>query len=273
MYSNIMLNLQEKAHFSLEEFKKGRGPQLAKYGLSSASDAAADEDDELSVLGGKTRLVAKTEPSSPNIVGRSPTSHNPVVPLPLSPSMQSQVHPSVWEYLDSFNPNQAQPVQISPTNSERQSSQGSISGASARNSFSEDVSPLSMYGLSTIPNAPTFQAEPSTYLSHQQPLQQAASIHHYPQQQSHSIAGSSQAASAVLTFPQYFPVFDYGTNMEGINRGAVNGGMNGGGYGGIMLDANPLPPGQRRASGSPEATMQSTWNDLVESLEGSGFDM
>ncbi|RDB15834.1 putative transcriptional regulatory protein C1F7.11c [Hypsizygus marmoreus] len=269
---NIMLNLREKAHFSLEEFKNGRGSPLTKYNMSSAEPPTpVEDDDELSILGGKTRLVAKKEPSSPTILERSPTSQNPVVPLPLSPSMQGHVHPSVWEYLDSFTPQNHNHNQ-SPVH--RHNSASSAGGSSSHNSFSEEVSPVSMYGMSTLPTSPTFQTEPSSYIPHsQQQYQQSSPTHQFPQQQQQqqqhlphapqgTIMGGMQSpvtnGSTSQTFPQYFPVYDYGNGM-------VNGGVNGiNGFGSApMLDANPLPPGHRRSSGSPEGNMQSTWQDFV----------
>ncbi|GLB43439.1 putative fungal specific transcription factor [Lyophyllum shimeji] len=264
---NIMLHLQEKAHFSLEEFRKGRGTPLAKYSLSTTeSPTSPDEDDELSILGGKTRFVPKKEPSSPTIMERSPTSHNPVVPLPLSPSMEGQVHPSVWEYLDSFGPQQSQQQpNHGPAHPPTRHNSGSTSGHS---SYSEEVSPVSMYGMSTMPTSPAFQTEPTSYLPHsQQQLQQASPTHHFSthQSQSRGVMGGQQTSTQ--TFPQYFPVYDYGTNM--VNGGGMNGNINGtingtGAYGDApMLDAHPAPSGQRRASGSPEGNMQSTWNEFV----------
>ncbi len=58
-----MLRLQEKAHMSLDDFRKGKGSPISRY---SAQDpqSPVDEDDELAMLGGKSRLVKK-EPSSP----------------------------------------------------------------------------------------------------------------------------------------------------------------------------------------------------------------
>ncbi|KAF8074759.1 fungal-specific transcription factor domain-containing protein [Lyophyllum atratum] len=267
---DIMLHLQEKAHFSLEEFRKGRGSPVTKYSLSSSGDSptSPEEDDELSILGGKTRLVAKKEPSSPTIMERSPTSRNPIVPLPLSPSMQGQVHPSVWEYLDSFG---HQPSQQLPNHSPTHSQTRHNSGSTSRHSsYSEDISPVSMYGMSTMPTAPTFQAEPATYLSQsQQQLQQTSpTLQYSAQAQARDMTGGQQTSGH--PFPQYFPVYDYGNNM--VNGGGMNTNMNGGvngtgTYGDApMLDANPLPPGQRRASGSPEGNMQSTWHEFVAGL-------
>ncbi|KAJ6624997.1 fungal-specific transcription factor domain-containing protein [Mycena sp. CBHHK59/15] len=235
---NIMLHLQDKAHHSLEDFRKGKMPPTTRQ-LSPDSPSPPEENDELSTLGGKTRLVAKREPVSPLLLDRSPTSHNPVVPLPLSPSMNEQVHPSVLEYLGTF----AQPT-------------------SAHSSYSDvdvDLSPVSVYGLSTIS---PYHADSRSFISHsptQMDSQQSAfhpnqtSTSHATQQRSHVMSNGS---AANVSFPQYFPVYDYRTaNMND-------------GYGSTapMLDVNPMP-GQRRASGSPEGNMQSSiWQDFVGDL-------
>ncbi|KAJ7281861.1 fungal-specific transcription factor domain-containing protein [Mycena rebaudengoi] len=242
----IMLRLQEKAHHSLEDFRKGKLSPSARR-ISADSPSPVEENDELSTLGGKTRLVAKKEPVSPLLLDRSPTSHNPVVPLPLSPSMNEQVHPSVLEYLGTFG---------------GQSSSG-------HNSYSDvevDLSPVSMYGMSTIPTSYHTDSG-SSYLSHsptqmdapqQQPIfqNQSPSTHGDPQQQqrSHVI---SNGAPAPVSFPQYFPVYDYRTTrMTDVYASNAP-----------VLDVNPMPGGQRRASGSPEGNMQSSiWQDFVDDL-------
>lgn len=103
---DIMITLQKKAHISLNEFRRGKISPLARQ-LSNHSEPESpfEEDDELSTLGGKTRLVAKKDSlspqSSPAVVDRSPTSLNPVVPLPLATG-SNQVHPTVVDYLKTF---------------------------------------------------------------------------------------------------------------------------------------------------------------------------
>ncbi|KAF7317961.1 Fungal-trans domain-containing protein [Mycena kentingensis (nom. inval.)] len=227
---NIMLHLQEKAHNSLEDFRKGKiAPSTLR--ISPETPLPAEENDELSTLGGKTRLVAKKEPMSPLMLDRSPTSHNPVVPLPLSPSLNEQVHPSVVEYLNTF-----------------QHAGGAI------NSYSDvdvDLSPVSMYGMSSM-----------SYHSDATGSFMAGSPTHGDSQQQHAIfppagrssnAGHGAPNGNAITFPQYFPVYDYRTATMS-DAYASNA---------PMLDMNPMP-GQRRTSGSPEGNMQSNiWNDFV----------
>ncbi|KAG6810864.1 hypothetical protein H0H92_010020 [Tricholoma furcatifolium] len=260
----IMLNLQDKAHYSLNEFRKGRNSPPNKYGLPSPTEGASptDDDDELSVLGGKTRLVAKKEPSSPLPLDRSPTTQKPVVPIHLSPS--TRAHPNILEYLDSFNPQEAQ------SGLRRHDSMGSSSGGPSQhlnNSYPDDLSPVSVYGMSTMPTSPAFQADPESYHSHhqQQPYPQSSPTQqyspHHAQHQNMSGMGNMHGGQTL----QYFPVFDYGTaQMRGVN------GIDD--YGDTpMLDAHPVPHGQRRGSGSPEGNMHTTWSDFA--MAAAGFSM
>jgi hypothetical protein len=250
-----MLNLQQKAHYSLDEYRKGRGSPMNR------SEPPTPDTDELSVLGGRTRLVAKQEPSSP-IIDRSPTTHNPIVPLPLSPSMEGQMHPSIWEYLDTFSPHQNQ----TQDSSRRHSSSSSAGIPSGHNSFSEDVS---MYGMSSLPTPSAFQSEPASFIvNHQAPSAAHQSSHR--RQTSHSSISSIQtnpagpSTNGGLSFPQYFPVYDYGNAM---NNGGINGNYaNGNGFvPGPTLEP-PLSHVQRRATGSPEGNMHSTWQDFVTEM-------
>lgn len=254
-----MLHLQEKAHFSLDEFRRGKGSPLSRYSSTSIPTSPDDDDDELSILGGKTRLVSKKEPGSPTIIDRSPTSQNPIVPLPLSPTMQDQVHPSVLEYLQSFsNSGHSQRVQHAQSSSNTNGFSNDLASSTNHESYSDvDISPVSMYGMSmsTMPTQ-TFQEAPSTYL----PRQSMQNMMHPTQQQ--SMTSHQQAPQMSTrndtTFPQYFPVYDYGSSSSYTNG-------NGNSFGPPILDANPAP-GQRKASGSPDVNMQSTWQDFVNNL-------
>lgn len=259
-----MLNLQQKAHYSLDEFRKGRGSPLGR----AEPLTPADDNDELSVLGGKTRLVAKQEPSSPTIMDRSPTSHNPVVPLPLSPSMEGRVHPSVWEYLDSFAPSQSQNQNQDQSSLLQHSPSLSTGLSSSHNSYSEDVS---MYGMSTLPAASTFQPEPASYLPSPTATMHSFSNHRQGSQssqmgnvQTNSSSAGPSANGAQLSFPQYFPVYDYGNAMNNTRMNNVNGH----GFGPASATEAPLSHGSRRASGSgsPETNLQSTWQDFVSEM-------
>ncbi|PFH45913.1 hypothetical protein AMATHDRAFT_70926 [Amanita thiersii Skay4041] len=244
----IMLHLQQKAHHSLNEFRNGRGTVTNKY--NSDPIMPEDDDDELSILGGKTRLIAKMEPSSPVPVERSPHSNNPVVPLPLSPSAGSHFDPNVWDYLNSFQ-------QPHHTNHLLQSPQNDQVSPGSQNSFSDtDISPVSMYGMA--PMAGTTYSSEAQFIGHGPPsatMVQTNSV--LTRQNSNGQASSSQAQQIIspanpqsVMFPQYFSVYDYGTSI--VNGNQTN----------AILDMNPNP-GNRRSSGSPEANMHSTWQEFV----------
>lgn len=254
---DIMLHLQEKAHTSLEEFRRGLGVPSARYGSSPTGRSPADDDDELSILGGKTRLV-KMESSSPHLE-RSPTSHNPIVPLPLSPTTQHQVHPSVVEYLHSFGqaPNGIQNHQASLMMENGSYSEQRTQSTLNQSPYSDlELSPVSMYGVSAIPTSPSFQSEPASYM--QQPSMQMLGHQHQQQYQPNDL----QRQQSGQSFPQYFPVFDYGHATMGNETNGVGGYV-------PTLEKNPAPGQQgqqRRGSGTPEATMQTTWQDFVNTL-------
>jgi hypothetical protein len=113
-----MFGLREKAHVSLTEHRKGKVSPLTRQ--PSEPYSPYDDEDELATLGGKTRLVAKKDSlsasSSPAaLFDRSPTSMNPVVPLPLmSGNTHQAVHPNVLAYLQTF-PTTGQSHNAGPT--------------------------------------------------------------------------------------------------------------------------------------------------------------
>jgi hypothetical protein len=260
-----MLHLQEKAHFSLDEFRRGKGSPLSRYSSTNISTSPDDDNDELSILGGKTRLVSKKEPGSPTIIDRSPTSQNPIVPLPLSPTMQDQVHPSVLEYLQSFNNSRhsqrLQHAQSSSSNTNGFSND--LASSTNHESYSDvDISPVSMYGMSmsTIPTQ-SYQEASSSYL----PRQSMQNMMHPTQQNMTSHQQAPQMSTRNdATIPQYFPVYDYGSSSLLYTNGNGNSSSFGQGLPPI-LDANPVPS-QRKSSGSPDVNMQSTWQDFVNNL-------
>lgn len=216
-----MSRLQEKAHISLSEHRKGLSSPLGRNG----NLAVPVEDDELATLGGKTRLVAKKEPASPALITVSPTSFNPVVPLPLSPSHEPHVHPNVVEYLRTFAP-----------------TPNPGSQSSAAPPTTPQFTDTSMYSMSTMPGA--FSTDTSMF--------------HQPQHQSHMQSDHTLSMDTGGTFPQYFPVYDYG--LSGDNSGyplmQMDTGMNG----------HMTSPMQGRNSLTPETNMQTTWNDFVTGL-------
>ncbi|EKM81959.1 hypothetical protein AGABI1DRAFT_112143 [Agaricus bisporus var. burnettii JB137-S8] len=293
----IMLHLQQKAHYALDEFRRGNAPNISRYPGSDPVTPDTDND-ELAILGGKTRLVGKVEPTSPQLLERSPNSHNPIVPLPLSPAMQTNMDPSVVEYLQSFGPaggGHASSVSVSGG--------GPVSAASRISPYSAtfndvDLSPVSAYGMTAMntsgyqqDGSTSFTAGPSQTMHSQSQSQQQQQL---PQQQSQSQNSlrhamnptvrdvtmgpihtstaapnntsnhrpSASQAQSVNAFPQYFSVFDYGNNS--MMNGSYGAATTTTTTGGVPLLETPSPSGgQRRASGSPEGNMLTTWSDFV----------
>ncbi|KAF4611102.1 hypothetical protein D9613_006790 [Agrocybe pediades] len=207
---------------------------------------------------------------------RSPVSQNPIVPLPLSPGVHNQLPPSVREYLDSFKaPQQQQQVFPQHQQSSSSGSYGHSPLSGNQNSYSSDgteISPVSIYGMSTLPS-PQFQSEPGSYLPQQsmqnimQVQQQKSGSSQHQGSSSMDTSGGTQNDSS---FPQYFPVYDYGLSSSSYSS---NGNM----YPqeqqqqqqqqqhALMLDTS-AGSSQRRGSGSPDTNMQSTWLDFVNTM-------
>jgi len=299
----IMLQLQQRAHYSLEESR--RGNTIAnRYPVGSEPVSPDHDNDELAILGGKTRLVAKVElPSSPNLMERSPNSHNPIVPLPLSPTMHHHMDPSVVEYLHSFGPPVAAQCGGQGGNGPSDGSGNQMSMQQQNASFSAEVelSPVSVYGMTSMSTPTSYGAQDSlSYMSSSSPShaqrRAGSSGHHQHHHQQHSgsshdggnsfcdvAMGSSTTTSttnsvAVSSFPQYFSVFDYGSGMMNGNGAMASTTMGGGGYGDTPILDTSSPSGggggqqqqtqqQRKASGSPEGNMQSTWQEIVMGLQ------
>ncbi|KAL0953455.1 hypothetical protein HGRIS_004688 [Hohenbuehelia grisea] len=257
----IMLRLQAKAHASLDDFRKGKSSPLGRH-MTSEPPTPVDDEDELSTLGGKTRLVAKKEPQSPSpqILERSPVSQNPVVPLPLQLSTKSSVDPNVLRYLETFGPQHHQQQQQHQAQSQQHMVNAQASTSAAGASFPDmDVS---MYGLSTLSGP--YHQEPTSYQPQmmQTDPQQLSSPTLMHQQQPSQPQQAQQMTHALNGFPQYFPVYDYTTT-----------GMGETGYSPVIETTTPAHvngagagPGTRRGSGTPEANMHTTWNDFVAGL-------
>ncbi|KAF4569974.1 hypothetical protein EYR40_008957 [Pleurotus pulmonarius] len=269
---HIILGLQAKAHASLEDYRKGKGSPLSRHPTEPLSPV--EPDDELDTLGGKTRLVAKKEPMSPpvqpQVLERSPTSHNPVVPLPLSPSAGSALGPQVLEYLRTFGENSTR----IPSQDIMMVSEPSSSGP---------YDDISTYGMSTLQGQ--YHSEPASY--QQSSTSHAIHANHPPspvhqQHQQHSYQpiitdsnGLQNGGSSVNglmntnTFPQYFSVYDYGSGIANQPH-SVNGFSPVDKTAGMMKGMmNGHEVNHRRTSGSPEMNrMESTWDDFVGNFIG-----
>ncbi|SRR6266404_8412706 len=226
-----MVKLGEKAHASLQAFKEGKGSPLTHCGALSDGDTLMEEEDELSMLGGKTRLVDKgsssTRPVTPQIVQESPISHNPVIPFPLKQGGDENVHPTVLEYLRSFEPTRT-PQPSHPS-----------SAANCASSMLFASSPLS--------DAATFLDISASYPS--PPVSVHSSAPQTPQ-----TLGLNESALDMSAFPTYFPVFDYG----GTGIGAL--------CSPIHLNAQ-MPEEQCVRNPTPETStqnsLQCSWQDLI----------
>ncbi|EIW58721.1 uncharacterized protein TRAVEDRAFT_123989 [Trametes versicolor FP-101664 SS1] len=230
----IMMRLREKAHASLSAY---RNTPPSRPGTLSEPTTPADDNDELSTLGGRTRLVEQKEKSlSPQITDRSPTSLNPIVPLPLKQDEDQQVHPYVLQYLRTF-------VSSSPQNGVSTSMQAGPSQPQMQNgaqiSPTHFQQPQAMHNLHPI--STSFGA-PDVYQQQQQQAQQPTGL---------QMEG--------IGFPQYFPVFDYGhASGSGSSADAF---MNSP----IPMDGEFSAVGGR--SYSPEQmSAQSAWQDFVAQM-------
>ena len=264
---------------SLDEFRRSKELPISKYHHPSAEATPAGEEDELSILGGKTRLVSKKDTLSPIITQRSPISQSPVVPLPLSPGPLPQ---SVRDYLRSFKPRVNGVPQDATVYSSQQFGQHTASLGSgsfelispqeqARPIFSPaDMAPSPFYSPQS-----GFGGDPMTsYLPQQQP--RAAERAMPPPR---SLEVDTGVRESDMGFPQYLPVYDYSL----ASASYVNGGS-GASFGtpdqsvSMMLDPNQpsvqqqqLQPTQhyhqqRRVSDSPDGNMQTAWYDFVNSM-------
>ncbi|KAF9048213.1 hypothetical protein BDZ89DRAFT_1057787 [Hymenopellis radicata] len=162
---DIMIHLRARAHQSLDDFRKGKGSPIGRHHMQEPQ--SPNDDDELAMLGGKTRL-------------------NPVVPLPLAGVDMDR---NMLEYLSSFSHpgQQQQPQPVS---------------AGSHGSFSDlEMSPVSMYGMSSI--SPT--------MSNGNGMNGGS---HSNGMNGNTIQTNGMAPPQVNSFPQYFPVYDYGNGMS-----------------------------------------------------------
>ncbi|KAH9946509.1 hypothetical protein B0H21DRAFT_693617 [Amylocystis lapponica] len=222
---DIMLKLREKAHASLAQY---RAAPPSRSGSLSEPSTPADDQDELSTFGGRTRLVGKKEKSlSPQIIDRSPTSLNPTVPFPIKPSEDANVHPYVLQYLRSFSTPAPRDVQ-------------------------DD------HHLTARHIPPRHQQQQHQHQHQHQ--QQPPSISYAHQQQMPDLSPIATSSSSFVggmeqytpmdgmdgaAFPQYFPVFDYPMNDMWVpSPMSMDGDAAGLGY-------------------SPEGSTQTDWQDFV----------
>ncbi|KAI0788811.1 hypothetical protein C8Q75DRAFT_719488 [Abortiporus biennis] len=187
----IMQNLRERAHMILEASRNpSSSMSMTPSSIKAEPQSPADDEDELAILGGRTRTVAPKEKSlSPSLAERSPTSHNPIVPLPLMQGgVQQQVHPYVLHYLRQFAP----PTQSLP---QIDTSYGQKPMISPITTSTTSTSSSPQFGLDHL----------SVSYAQQSPAQQQ-------QQQQMMMGGLSPGG-----IPEYFPVFDYNAGVGGVD--------------------------------------------------------
>ncbi len=186
-----MLNLREKAHASLSAY---RNTPPSRQGTLSEPTTPADDNDELSTLGGRTRLVAQKEKSVSPVMGElSPTSLNPIVPFPMKQEFNQHAHPYVLEYLRTF------------------ASHSHVPQPAGQFAPEQQQQPTSPYDATTfdMPMAGTSNN---------------ANLMAYRQAQLSPMEGMPQ------NLPQYFPVFDYGYVGEGLSGINTEGDISGRSY-------------------------------------------
>ena len=237
-----MIKLREKAHVSLQAFKDGRGSPFSRTVDLSDSDILM-EDDELDILGGRTRLVGKgsapTRPPSPVILQESLNSHHPVIPFPLKQGIEEHVHPTVLDYLRTFGPSRAElrtPAQPPPI---------PTPPPTRANSILFTTPP-------PLPDAATFFDFAEPYPSPAVSSTHSSAPHTPPN------AILPEISLEMSVFPEYFSVFDYGGSSAGI--GALGSP--------IQLTPPLLPEEQCIRSTTPEilsetTTMQNSWEDFI----------
>ena len=297
-----MQNLRQKAHISLREFREGRLSPVAgniSYKMFHEGSPELEEDDELSKLGGKTRLISQKEQSkspSPLLVTRSPNTHNPVVPLPLAEG-STEVHPSVFEYLSSFGrPGQAQQdprvfgTQQGPGMYRSYENEGANASAMHFNPNVELQSP------GVLPTPTSASSSTSQNLVLPSPHGQG---HGASSNAGGSGASGQQQQQQQNYFPQYFPVFDYGTAAGSSSNGytqmqlaaantagfeqdhsmvpyedvpATNGGVGISGASGMngMNGIDTRSYANANGMQTSEASMHTTWLDFVRQMSMNG---
>jgi hypothetical protein len=235
-----MIKLREKAHASLQAFKDGRGSPLIRTVALSDGDISM-EDDELAILGGRTRLVGKgsapTRPPSPVILQESPTSHHPVIPFPLKQGIEEHVHPTVLDYLRTFGPSRgaSQPPQPPPP------------VPAAPPSRSNSV----LFATPPLPDAATFFDFAASY-----PSPPVSATHSSAPHTPRNVIPPDNPLD-MSAFPAYFQAFDYGGGAAGMGAMCSP----------IQLDAQ-MPEEQCAPNTTPDAlpeatTMQNSWQDFI----------
>ena len=217
-----MTRLRDKAHASLQAFKDGRGSPLVRTVALSDNDRSM-QDDELAMLGGRTRLVSKgsapTRPPSPIVVQQSMASNHLHIPFSLEQGLGEHVHPTIMNYQNAFVP------PLPPSHP-----------CAAANNMQHLFSPL--------PDAAAFSASyPSP------PVSAESSVHQTPRS-----LGPSDDTLDTSVFLTYFPGLEYGGSAD---VRAMLSPIH------LDSQIPKEQSAQQNASTRPEVTMKSSWQDLI----------
>lgn len=95
----VLLKLRAKAHLVYDEFRSGKRMVSPSAGLGNADGKGADD---LTMLGGQTRLVSSKRKGAGSSTGHSHPSPGSGGESPV-PITHDQVHPALVEYLKAYN--------------------------------------------------------------------------------------------------------------------------------------------------------------------------
>lgn len=270
---NIMLHLQQKAHLSLEEFQRGKDTPTSKPRYAAPEISPAGEEDELSILGGKTRLVWKKETMSPIFNQRSPISQAPVLPLPLSPR---PLPASLRDYLNSLPRTNGVQQEVTVYSPQQFGQHTASLGNGSFEALSPQEPTFSPADMAQSPFYSAFSGDPmSSYLPQQQHRSQPQLATDRgmmaPRPPRNNLEIDTGTRESDMGFPQYLPVYDYGLASASYVNGAMYG-TTGESASGMMdtnqslLSVQQQYNQKRRLSDSPDGNMLTTWDDFVNSM-------
>ena len=226
-----MIKLREKAHASLQAFKEGRESPLARPVALSDGDVSL-EDDELTMLGGKTRLVGKgsaapTRAPTPTVAQQSPAANHLLFPFSLEQGIDEHMRSAALDYTNAFVP--LPPLSQSP--------------AAISLNF-----PTNAYIPSPSPEAASFFDINASYPS--PPISSAdSSALHTPR----SSFGLPDDALDASIFQSCFPGLEYG-GSTGV--GAMGSSTH-------LVSQIAEDQSMQNTAAKTEETLQSSWQDLI----------
>jgi len=223
-----MIKLREKARASLQAFKDGRESPLARPVTLSDGDVSL-EDDELTMLGGKTRLVgrgsaAPTRAPTPTVVQQSPAVNHLLFPFSMEQGIDEHMRPTVLNYPNAFVP--LPPLSQSPT--------------AINLNF-----PTNMHIPSPSPEAAAFFDINASYPS--PPISDSSALH---TPRSFTLPDDTLDASI---FQTCFPGIEYGSTT---GVGTLGSPIH-------LMSQIPEEQSMQNPPAKAEMTTQSSWQDLI----------